>query len=346
MPRKSSNKPWLHSGSGFWCTWLNGKREYLDKDYKVACRKLRALKADQKRQAEGNHEWMNVPFAILVDEYLDDVKARRKEDTYDSCRYRLLRALKILGKTVLVGDMRKLHLAKIEQKLADDYSPTTVKDTLASVQGVFNWAIEHEMLDTNPLAKYRKPAARRRHRVIEPAEFQALLRHADVNFRRVLLALRMTGCRPGEIRSLIWEWVDLENHMWIFPDHKTITRQQQPRPRLVPLPDAIWKMCAMLAREPHDPSEHVFLNRRGQPYTKDCLVRKMARIRKRAGITTKAGENIVLYSNRHTYATAAVGKVSDTELAEVLGHVDTSMLQRYTHINADRLRDIQRRAQG
>ena len=65
MPRKSSNKPWLHSGSGFWCIWIDGKRVYLDKDYKSAYHKLRAIKADQKRQAEGNREWMDVPFAIL-----------------------------------------------------------------------------------------------------------------------------------------------------------------------------------------------------------------------------------------------------------------------------------------
>ena len=42
MARKSSGKPWLHGASGWWCATIGGKRKKLDKDYKVACRKLKA----------------------------------------------------------------------------------------------------------------------------------------------------------------------------------------------------------------------------------------------------------------------------------------------------------------
>ena len=69
----------------------------------------------------------------------------------------------------------------------------------------------------------------------------------------------------------------------------------------------------------------------------------MNRIRRRAGIQVKAGEQLVMYSNRHTYATEAVGKISDTELAELLGHTDLSMLSRYVHLNVNRLREAQHR---
>ncbi len=72
----------------------------------------------------------------------------------------------------------------------------------------------------------------------------------------------------------------------------------------------------------------------------------MARLRTRAGIETKSGEDLVLYSNRHTYGTNAAGKVSDMELAELMGHTDTRTTRRYVHLNADRLQDIQKRIQG
>lgn len=74
-----------------------------------------------------------------------------------------------------------------------------------------------------------------------PDEFQALLREADVNLRRVLISLRLTGCWPGEARKLIWEWVDLDRALWILPDHKTVTQQRESRPRVVPLPVPILK---------------------------------------------------------------------------------------------------------
>lgn len=346
MSRKPSDKPWLHANSGYWCATVNGKREYLDKDYKLACRKLRASRARQNRQEAGDRDWLEAPFAQLADEYLADVQARRKALTYESCRYRLLRALKVLGCKLPVAGIRKLHLATIERELTGYYSPTTIKDTIAAVQGVFNWAVKHDVLESNPLLGYEKPAARCRNRIINPAEFQTLLRFADPNFRRVLLTLRLTGCRPVEVRTLIWEWVDLETWLWIFPDHKTVTQQRQPRPRIVALPEPILNLCHWLARKPHAPSDHVFLNKHGRAYTKDCLVRKMDRIRKRAGITSKGGEQIVLYSNRHTFGTQAAGKITDIELAELMGHTTTHTTKRYVHLNADRLRDIQRRAQG
>lgn len=345
MPRKAQNKPWLHTSSGYWCATLHGKRVYLDKDFAQAKRKLAQLKKEAKQPSSVVADWLEQPLAVLADEYLSDVQARRKPATYQSCRYNLLRALRILGSTLRVGEIRKLHLSRIEQAMARDYSPTTIKDTLARLQAVFNWAVCHDLLDLNPLAGYKKPAARTRNRIIQPAEFQALLRASDVNFRRVLITLRMTGCRPGELRTLIWEWVDLQEGLWILPDHKTVTRQRQPRPRVIPLPEPVLTLCRWLARKEHQPSDHVFLNLHGRPYSKDCFVRKMSRVRDRAGVQPKAGERIVMYSNRHTYATEALGRVTDTELAEVLGHTDTQMLRRYTHLNAQRLLDIQRRVQ-
>lgn len=41
-------------------------------------------------------------------------------------------------------------------------------------------------------------------------------------FRRVLLALRTTGCRPGEIRGLTWQMVDLDQRVWIIQDGSSV----------------------------------------------------------------------------------------------------------------------------
>jgi integrase len=345
MSRSSRQKPWLHQASGYFCTSVNRRRVYLDKDYQLACRKLRELRAEQQRGAAAR-DWLDAPFADLADEFLDDLKARRRPTTHESYRHRLLRALKVLGTHIRVGQLRKLHLAKIEQHMSDNYSPTTIKDTIAAVQAVFSWAVRLDVLAENPLAGYVKPRARMRTRVIEPAEFRALLRHSDPAFRRLLVAIRFTGCRPVEIRNLRWEWVDLEQGVWILPDHKTITTQQHPKPRVIPLPDSVWKMCRLIARRGYQPGDRVFLNAHDKPYSKDCLCRKLARVRLRSGVGPKAGERLVLYSARHTYATETSGAISDIELAELLGQTDTRTTRRYVHFNVARLREIQRRAQA
>jgi integrase len=211
MARKPTNLPWLHGATGWWCATLNGRRKKLDKDYKAACRKLKAFRTRQKRGEQiGSREWLDATFSELANEYMADVKARKQDATYAAVRYRLLRALRILGATLRVADVRRFHLRQIEREMTLDYSPTSVKDTIAVVQSVFYWAVEMEMLDSMPFAKYRKPKARRRTRVITPEEYKTLLGKADTNFGRVITALRLTGCRPGEVRTLIWEWVDLD----------------------------------------------------------------------------------------------------------------------------------------
>lgn len=347
MPRKPSNRPWLHSPSGYWCVTVDGRRTYLDKDYKVACRKLKALQAAGKRDAAGGREWLDARFGELADEFLSDRRHHWKPDTYTVNRARLLAALRILGTHLRVVEFRRFHLAKVERELrASQYSPSTIRGTLSVVQSVFNWAVEQELLDNSPVPRYRKPADRQRTRTITRSEFLALLRHSDPCFRRYLVALRLTGCRPGEIRKLIWEWVDLENGLWVIPEHKTIDRQQEPRPRIVPLCGRMLRMCRRLARNSHKLCDHVFLNVHGRPYSKDCVTRKMTRLRKRAGIGPKGGEQLVLYSNRHTFATEAAGRVSDIELAELMGHTQVRTTHRYVHLNADHLHDIRRRARG
>jgi site-specific recombinase XerD len=72
----------------------------------------------------------------------------------------------------------------------------------------------------------------------------------------------------------------------------------------------------------------------------------MRRLRVRVGLQPRAGENIVLYSNRHSFGTDALGKVSDIELAELMGHTNTTTTRRYVHLSLERLREIRKRAQG
>jgi integrase len=317
----------------------------LDRDYRVAKKKLAAILRDRERSKAAGENWLDARFCDLCNEFLDDIQARRGDDTFSGYRYRLLRALRTIGTTVRVGEVRRLHLTKIEQALTGNVSPTTIRDTIAAVQTVFHWAVRNDVIDNNPVARHPKPRGRSRNRTITPEEFQMLLRAMPENpaFRRVLLALRMTGCRPKEIRTLQWPMVDLEQGLWILHVHKTITTQRSPRPRMVPLPDPLWAMCRWLDRRLKSETEYVFLNMHGLPYTKDRLVQNMCRARRRAGIAAKSGEQIVLYSNRHTYGTEAAGKVTDIELAELMGHTTTQMTKRYVHLNASRLRDIRRR---
>jgi integrase len=348
MVRRKADETWLHEASGFWSKKINGKLYRLDRDYRVAKKKLAGIRRAIARQGAGEDHWLGRSFQELCEEFLDDAKARKEASTYRSYRYRLVRALKHLPLGLRVAEFRRIHLSQVERKLIGTMSPTTVRDTLSAVQTVFGWAVKQDLIEQNPVAGYTKPRGRQRSRIVSPPEFQALLRALWRNspFRRVLIAMRHTGARPSEIRNLTWDMVNLEQGVWIIRKHKTITMQRDPLPRIIPLPDCVAAMCQWLKNRATTDEPHVFLNAWGRPYTKDRFVQTMDRARKRAGLKTDVGEQIVLYSNRHTFATEAVSKVSTIELSALMGHTDVETTKRYVHLNLDRLKDIQRRVQS
>jgi integrase len=344
--RLPQRKPWFHAPSGFWCAQIAGKRHYLDRDPAVAQRKLKQLLQDLRRGDAGKQEWLGRPFSDLADEFLDHVQACQKPATYRGYQEMLELAMTHLGTGLVVGSVCKHHLNKLKQALTGAYSPTTVFKAIHAVQRVFAWAVASDLLEGNPLARYEKPRPRERTRTITAEEFQAMMRGSGAPFRRFLLALRLCGCRPGELRLLVFDEVFLDEGVLILPEHKTLTRQKHPRPRIIPLPLPILKLIRWLARRPHAGQDHVFVNTDGNPWTRTALHSQMRRLRERVGLQPKAGENIVLYSNRHTFGTDAVGKVSDIELAELMGHTDAATTREYVHLSLERLREIRKRAQG
>lgn len=102
----------------------------------------------------------------------------------------MLRAWRIIGTDLRVCEIGVRHLADIERALTKTHSPTTVRDTIVTLQAVFSWAIRYQLLDAIPLLGYRTPSGRERSRVITQDEFQALLRASDLGFRRLLIAAR------------------------------------------------------------------------------------------------------------------------------------------------------------
>jgi integrase len=243
--RPSPRKPWFHAPSCFWCAQIAGRRHYLDRDPGVARRKLKKFLQDQLRGDVGRREWLDAFFSDLADEFLDDVRTRRKPSTYRGYREMLELAQRRLGTDLRVGAIKKLHLTKLEGALTAYYSPTTVFKALHAVQRVFNWAVQNDLLDANPLSGYAKPKPRERTRTIDAGEFGKMLRGSGPPFRRLLLALRLTGARRCELRDLRWAEVHLDIRLaqadeccgfLILPEHKTVTRMKHPRPRIIPLP--------------------------------------------------------------------------------------------------------------
>ena len=129
-------------------------------------------------------------------------------------------------------------------------------------------------------------------------EFQRLLAACSTDDQRDLLnAARLTTARPEDLRNLTWAMVKWEQRCWVLLKHKTSTTQKERKPRVVPMVE-VERLLRRRRDRLADPagSTHVFLNDEGRPWSPDDLSQWFRRLRLRAGIEQKDGEQLVFYS--------------------------------------------------
>jgi integrase len=160
-------------------------------------------------------------------------------------------------------------------------------------------------------------------------EFQTLLRGSDPTFRRFLLFLKFTGCRPGEAASMRWPDVHFQEGAVVLKEHKTAGKTG--RPRVIPLVPTVIKLLHWMYSQRQASSrcrdqEHVFTNGRGNAFSRGWLSLKMQRLRKRLGLAA----GVTLYGLRHRYGLMGIKNGVNLKLLSLcMGHVRTQMTEHY-----------------
>lgn len=243
---------------------------------------------------------------------------------------------------------QRLILPKIGGKLIGDVTPADVDKIVAATSGernrgyvvvlikkTINHAIRALILPAdhrNPAVGQKSKRATKAGRALEIEEIQAFGKAlADMetegkispwlaNLFRLSL---VCGLRPGEVRTLTWERVNI-------PRRKMIV-QGKTGAREIDLTDAAVEILSATPRI--QGNAYVFAGRRhGEPVV---AVHKMLNaIRARAGI-----EHFRPYDFRHTAATGALATGADIRAVQaLLGHADLKTTAVYLHANAKRRR--------
>jgi integrase len=226
--------------------------------------------------------------------------------------------------------------------------PKTINHALIALRRAFNWAVENDLLTgQSPFARINLLQRNLRYRLVTEEEYQALFRNCkDQAFKDVLVAMRLTDVRPGELRRLRWSMVDWGAKHWFIPEHKTSKTSRRPAPRVIGMHP---ELEAVLRRRHQQSggSEFVFLNRQGQQWKRNALGLRMRRLRQKAGIAPDAnGEQLTLYCNRRTFATEMADEVSIPEAVRTLalGHTDPRTTQEsYIRLQARRAAEATRK---
>ena len=334
------SKPWYRQFNDTWYITRNGAQIPLAKGKANKKDAERAFYRLMAGETPHDHRPSDQRVVAVLDLFLEYTQKHTAADTYQWYRGYLQDFADRHG-TLRVEDLRPYHVTSWL-----DSHPTwknSRRSAIVAIKRAFNWAADEGIISANPIKKIKKPPATRRERLLTDAEKQKVVDSAtDTAFRDLLVALRETGARPGEVASVTAAMVDVKAGTWTLPEHKTKRKTQ--KPRVIYLNRCMLTLTRkLMAQRPDGP---LFRNANGRPWNRNAIRCRFRRLRKKANL----GDDLVAYLFRHAFATDALEQgVPVAAVAELLGHTDMQMIsEHYGHLAEKRqhLRKMAEQATG
>lgn len=209
--------------------------------------------------------------------------------------------------------------------------PTSVNAELRHIKAAFSFAVDIELLKTNPAQKVKlcKVLRNNKRRFLDQEEIKRLRVACDdsPDLKRMVDFALQTGLRRGEITSLEWRDIDFKRKM-IHVQNKVSFRTKSGKDRQVPMNrQAVKLLSEMKATGPNLDSRVFALN-----YWWFGKVFKLA-VRE-----AKLPDTTTIHTLRHTFASHLVMQGVDLRsVKEILGHSDISVTMVYSHLSPDHL---------
>ena len=222
-------------------------------------------------------------------------------------------------------------------------SPATVHRKAACLRSFYRHLRRESLMDHDPTADLRAPRkSQKLPHVLSRSEVGRLLaaprgtEPAMLRDRALLEVMYACGLRASEAIGLEVSDIDLE-------DGVLRARGKGAKERLVPIGSAASRALAVYLgrgrpRLVGDRMEaRLFVNHRGSGLTRQGLYKIVQRHARSAGLENRMSPHTL----RHTFATHLLAGGCDLRsLQEMLGHADIATTQVYTHLSAERLKDV------
>jgi integrase len=327
-------------GSGEWWIFINhnGKRRSKKIGDKATANKV--AKEVRERFAKGDlgmlkntcpvfssygQDWLNSPLRELED------STRKMYDGY----YRL-HIKPHLGSKRL-DEIKRRHIKRLISLLKEKgLSSASIQGVIAVLSGIFENAIEDEIVSANPCQNTRKYCGNEPVIAIStltPSEVQTMLENASklpVEVYTFYLVSVRTGIRVGEMLALEWSDIDFDNRLMEVSksyniNTKKVGQTKNKKMRKVDLTPATVAALQKLRKDKRVLGiKLVFSNSKGKRVNYRRLVDILKKI---------APRQIRIHDLRHTYATLRVAKGDNIlDVSRQLGHHSVAFtIDKYAH---------------
>lgn len=356
--------PLTPHNSGRWCKKIRGQLYYFGKwDEPEAALNLYLEQRDDLFAGRTPRPANDARMMLkdLCNEFLTykkhlvetgELTARTHQDYFDTCE----RLLSILGRNIVVEEIRPDDLLKVRDRLSATLGPVALSNEIGRVRVLFNYAYAEERIE-KPVRfgkTFRKPSKRtlRQHKAnrettngkkfFQAVAIRSLLDAADVHLKAMILLGINCGFGNADCGKLPILALDLDGAWITFPRPKTgIAR------RCKLWPETVQALRESLAdRTAPKDEKHgglAFVTKYGKPWFKETsstnpVSQQFRKLLNAAGLYR---DGIGFYALRHTFETVAGETKDQVCVNHVMGHVDESMAGEYReHISDARLQAV------
>ena len=279
------------------------------------------IKRKELEAGEGTH----VRYSVVTEQFLDFLGAKSSLD---------------------VSHLTSRHVVEFRDGLAKRLAPSTVNFAVKTIRAALNQAKRDGLVDVNEadrvsLLKRRGESNRR---PFTEEELKQIYAVANDEWRGVIITALYTGLRLGDIASLTWASIDLDNRQILLRTRKTGRTQS------LPIMDPLLRYIESLPTG-DDPNQPVFptaFQKYADGGHNGTLSKEFYNILVSAGLAVSRKSRVTGEGNsvrhtqnelsfhcfRHTATTMLKNAgVSDAVARDIIGHDSAAVSRVYTHID-------------
>jgi len=225
-------------------------------------------------------------------------------------------------------------------------STKTILRNLVAIRAFFRFLVQEGILEVNPVEELEFPkVAQTLPDILTLKEVEELLEQPNIQSplgvrdRAMLEMLYATGMRVSELTRLPMNHINLEGGYVLLYGKGS-------KERVVPLGSEAMKWVALYLKTARGrfakgkESNSLFISRLGKGMSRQRFWRNLKEYGRRAGIRKRITPHLL----RHTFASHLLERGADLRSVQImLGHVDISTTQIYTHVTGERLKKIHQR---
>lgn len=317
----------------YYVDWQGERRRKVKRGFTLA----REAKKAEREFLDQYAEQCNMSFSAFYDIYIADCKARLKGDTVETKQSKFKGSILPYFGNFCISDITPAHVRQWQNKIMQEYKPTTQRQLQAQLSALFNFAVKFYGLKRNP-AKIAGSigtlkAGRLDFWTLE--EFNKVIAcEENISFKTAFILLFYSGLRSGELLALnVGDYDSKEKTVTVS---KTLARvkggfaittpKTEKANRTIKLPLVATKQLDQYIAALYEPkgSDRLFISQ-----NKLNLVNTLKKDADKAGV-----KRIRVHDLRHSHASLLINNnVNIKAVSDRLGHEDIqTTLNIYAHL--------------